>query len=263
MSLVQTGRDVVAVAKRAQISMLAAGLAYFGFTSLLPLALLLVVLFSAVADDAMVVRLVEVTASVLGDDLGRRVAQAVLAEERRVSSSIIGVGIFAWSAQRLFRGTDRAFAAVYGSHEEKSFLRTARDGLVVSATNVVAILLLGGVAIVFGLTTGVAARLAPMGVFLLLIVVFLPMFYVFPTADVTLLEVLPGTVIAAGAWAVASVGVGIYAGTAGAASYGAAATALLVLTWLYIGGLALLAGATLNAVLGGRVDPEEEWRPDV
>lgn len=261
VSLLETGRDVLAVARRAQLSMLAAGIAYFGATSLLPLALLVVIAFTVVADEALAERVVEFTAVLLGDELGEPVAEAILAEERRVSSSTISVVVLAWSAQRLFRGTDRAFAAVYGEHDEKSLLATVRNGLLVFLTNLVALVSLGAIALVFGLSESAAASLAPIVLFVVLIAIFLPMFYVFPHAEVTLAEILPGAVIAAGVWAIASVGLGTYAGTAGAGSYGAAATAVLVLTWLYVGGLALLVGATLNAVLGDRVDPDEEWVP--
>lgn len=256
MTLLEAGRDVFTVARRAQVPVLAAGLAYFGFTSLLPLSLLAVAGFSLVADEAAVAGLVEVTTSVLGEDLGDRVADAILDEETRLSGSVVGAAVFLWSAGRLFGGTERAFAAVYGETTSKPLSQSVRDAVVVFATNLLAVVGLGAFVLLFGVAGGVAARLAPLGLFVALVVVFLPMYYVFPMADVTLTEVLPGTVLAAGAWAIASVFLGVYAGTTGARSYGAAATAILVLTWLYVGGYALLLGATLNAVLADRVDPE-------
>ena len=253
MSVVRTVRETVGVARRAQISVLAAGLAYFGFTSLLPLALLAVLLFTAVADEAVAEQLIVTAASFMGDELGETVVMAVFAGERRLSSSVVGIVVLVWSAGRLFRGMDGAFAAIYAQREEKSLVRSARDGVVVFVTILLALVLLAAIAAVFGLTDGVAASAAPVVLFVALVVLFLPMFYVFPLADVSVVEVLPGTVLAAGAWAVASVGFGVYAGIVGTQAYGAATAAILVLTWLYVGGLALLFGATLNAVLAGRV----------
>ena len=43
--------------------------------------------------------------------------------------------------------------------------------------------------------------------------------------------------------------------------YGVAGV-LLVLSWLYVGDLALLLGAATNAVLGGYVDLDADWLPD-
>jgi membrane protein len=36
---------------------------------------------------------------------------------------------------------------------------------------------------------------------------------------------------------------------------------LLVLSWLYVGSFALLVGVVLNAVIAGRVEPDETWVP--
>jgi len=60
--------------------------------------------------------------------------------------------------------------------------------------------------------------------------------------------VLPGTVLAAAAWAVASVAGRVYAEVAHAGTDGALCGFLLVSTWLYAGAFAMLAGAACNAV---------------
>lgn len=261
MTLLRTIRDVSAVAKRAQVSMLAASLGYFGFTSLLPMALLAVVVFTVVADEATALRLVEMVASGLGADFGEDAARAVLEGERRLSSSVVGAVVLLWSAQRLYGGTDRAFAAVYGQREEKSLLASAWNALVVFLTNLLALSLLGALVVVLGLTERIHVAVGMVALFAVLVVVFLPMYYLFPLPDVTLAEVLPGTAFAAATWAVSSAAVGLYASRAGGGAYGAATAVVLLATWLYVGGLALLIGATLNAVLADRVDPDEEWVP--
>lgn len=122
-------------------------------------------------------------------------------------------------------------------------------------------MLLGGIGIWFGLSGRVAALVAPLLLFVALIAVFLPIFYIFPHVDVTVREVLPGTILAAGVWAVASFGFRFYAGSASTVAYGAAGAIVLLLSWLYIVGLATLVGAALNAVLGDHVDPDDEWVP--
>lgn len=256
----ETALDVVAVARRAQVSLLAASLAYFGFTSLLPVALLVVILLTAVGGDAVAERTLSVVSSVLGERLGSTVTDVVLAEEDRLPTTVVGLVVLLWSGLRLFRSTDRAFAAVYGERSAVSIPATFRNAVLVFLTNLLALALLGGVGIWLGLSGGVVSAAAPVVLFAALVVVFLPMFYVFPRVGVSLREILPGTVFAAGVWAVASVGFRVYA-VLSTPAYGAAGTALLVLTWLYVGGFALLLGATLNAVLGGHVAPDYERLP--
>jgi membrane protein len=241
--------------------MLAAGLAYFAFTSLVPVVLLGVMLATTFGGAVVLERTVAVASTVLGDPIGPLLTTAVFASEVRTRSTVVAVAVLTWSAVRLFGSSDRAFAAIYGERAHRSLLTTVRNASVVFATNLVALALLGGIVVLFGALARPFAVLAPLALFVTLVVVFLPMFYVFPPSDVTLVEVLPGTVFAAGSWAVASVLLGVYAGTSGSRVFGAASGLLLVFTWLYAGGLGILLGATLNAVLGGRVDPDGRWVP--
>lgn len=261
MSVSDTAHDVVAVARHAQVSMLAAGLAYFGFASLLPFTLLVVIAMTTLGGEELAEQFFTVAISILGEQFGTLLTEAAFAGGPRHLTAFVSVIVLAWSWVRLFQSSESAFAAVYGERKQQSLRATFRDAVLVFATNVVAMMLLVGISILYGLTQGTVATLAPIVLFVVLTVVFFPMFYVLPEADVTLEEVLPGTVFAAGAWATASVLFGVYAGFASAVSYGAAGAAILVLTWLYVGGLALLFGATLNAVMGGRVDPEDVWVP--
>ena len=260
-SLTETARDVLAVSRRAQLPMLAAGLAYFAFTSLVPVVILGVIVVAALGGEALIGQALSVTSAVLGDRIGAAVTNAVFANEAGSRSVLLAVVVMTWSAVRLFGSSDRAFAAIYEERKSRSPLTTVWNAVLVFATNLLAVGLLGAIAVLFVTRTGFLSVLAPLVLMAALVVVFLPMFYVFPRADVTLRGVLPGTLFAAGTWSVASVALGVYAGTVGSPAYGAAGALLLVLAWLYAGGLAILLGATLNAFLGGHVDPDGEWLP--
>jgi membrane protein len=261
VSLAKTVRDVVAVTRRGQVTMLAASLAYFGFSALLPLTFLGVVLLTALGGGPWTEIVTGVATAALGDELGRPVAEAAVSAEARLPSTLVAVTLLLWGTLRLYRSSDRAFAAVYGERKSASVLARFRNAAVVFATNVVALGLLCVLGLWFATTGVLATVLAPVGLLAALVVVFLPMFYVFPTPDVTLREVLPGTVLAAAAWAVASVAGRVYAEVAHAGTYGALGAFLLVSTWLYVGAFAMLAGAACNAVLADRVDPDDEWVP--
>ena len=261
VSLEETVHDVVAVTRRGQVTMLAASLAYFGISSLVPFAFLGVALLSRLGGGAWDQRVMDATVAVLGDDLGRPASEAVLGTDPRLPSTVVAVTLLLWGTLRLYRSSDRAFTAVYGERKSASVLARFRNAAVVFATNAAALALFCAVGVWFSSTGLLATVLAPVVLLVALVAVFLPMFYVFPTPDVTLREVLPGTALAAAAWAVASVAFRAYAGVANAGTYGALGALLLVSTWLYLGALAMLSGAAWNAVLGGRVDPDDEWVP--
>jgi membrane protein len=261
VSLEETVHDVVAVTRRGQVTMLAASLAYFGISSLVPFAFLGIALLSTLGGGAWDQRVIDATVAVLGDDLGRPAAEAVLGTDPRLPSTVVAVTLLLWGTLRLYRSSDRAFTAVYGERKSASVLARFRNAAVVFATNAAALALFCAVGVWFSSTGLLATVLAPVVLLVALVAVFLPMFYVFPTPDVTIREVLPGTALAAAAWAVASVAFRAYAGVANAGTYGALGALLLVSTWLYLGALAMLSGAAWNAVLGGRVDPDDEWVP--
>lgn len=257
----ETLHDTVAVARRSQVSLLAASLAYFGFLSLFPFAVLVIIVLTALGGESLGDATLALLGTVFGEQVSRQLTEAVFVTGSRTSSTLVSLSVLVWSALRLYRSSDRAFAAVYDDRKNTTLLSTFRDAALVFVTNLLAVVLLGGVGIWFGLTGRVAAVVAPGLLFVALVAVFLPMFYVFPRAEVALREVLPGTVLAAGVWAAASFGFRLYAGTTTTIAYGAAGAVVLVLSWLYVGGLATLLGAALNAVLGGRVDPDDEWVP--
>jgi membrane protein len=261
VSVRQTAKDVLAVARRSQLSMLAAGLAYFAFTSLVPVVLLGAILAASVGGEELIGRTVRVASAVFGDRVGSALATAVFSSEVRTRSTVVAVVVLVWSAIKMYVSSDRAFAAVYDERAGRSLLTTVRNATLVFATNLVALTLLGSIVALFGAGTGLLVWVAPPLLLVTLVAVFVPMFYVFPRADVTLPEVLPGAVFAAGTWAVASALIGGYAALSGSHLFGAASGLLLVFAWLYVGGLAILLGATLNAVLGDRVDPDGEWVP--
>jgi uncharacterized BrkB/YihY/UPF0761 family membrane protein len=117
----------------------------------------------------------------------------------------------------------------------------------------------GGVATlgaVVGLARGpLLGLLGSLAVGIVLLAVFFPLYYVFPDCQVTVRRALPGTVLAAAGWTGLGTVFGLYAERAASFQlYGVLGGVVLVLTWLYFGGLVVLFGAALNAVLAGRTD---------
>ncbi|MFC6974330.1 YhjD/YihY/BrkB family envelope integrity protein [Halomicroarcula sp. GCM10025709] len=76
------------------------------------------------------------------------------------------------------------------------------------------------------------------------------MYYIFPDADCSFVEVVPGTAFAAVGIAVAQVVFTAF--KSGSAGGNLVASILVLLTWLYVVGLVILLGVVINAVLSNR-----------
>lgn len=258
-------RAVLAVAHEEQLTLMAASLAYYLFGALLPLALFVVIGLSVLGDGALQWVMGLASGTIFPEGTG--LPQGVLADTGgRLRAAVIGGVILAWSALRTFGALDGAFAAVYDVREHVSLLGRVLDSLLVLLTVALAVaaMALLGVALVFVAPDRLVVRvLSPVFLLVTLVVVFLPTFYLLPEAEVSLAEVLPGTLFAAAVWTVSAVFFRFYATLSSSVQvYGIAGGVLLLLTWLYVGGLALLLGAAINAVLGGHVDPDADWLPD-
>lgn len=259
--LVASLRTVVTVSRERRITLVAAGLAYYSFNSLVPFALFLFLLLGFLDRfDLLAVPVALVVRSTPAEveTLIRQVTADASGRRRLV---VIAAGVFVWSTLRMFRAVHGAFGAVYETRSRETLFGRLVDTTLVFLTVLLGLVLLAGVGVALALLVGgpVWALVSPLFLLLALTAVFFPMYYTFPETPVTPTEALPGTVVAAGAWTVASVGFRVYAATTRSVElYGVAGAVLLVLTWLYVGSLALLVGAVLNAVVAGRVAPEGE-----
>lgn len=253
---------VVAVAREEQVTVVAAGLAYYAFNSVIPLALLAFVGLSAFGDANPAYSLVEPVAGggateVLRDSIGDA--------QGRTRAVVIAAIMLGWSAVRMFRAVDATFAELYGVRKRETLSgRIADVGLVLLTVSIAfGLLTTLGWVLAFVAEAAVWSLVAPVVLFAVLIAVFVPMYYVFPADGVSLREALPGAVFAAASWTLSAVGFRAYAATAESVQlYGVAAGVLIFLGWLYVGGLVLLVGVVLNAVLAERVSPDYGWLPD-
>lgn len=240
---------------------MAASLAYFAVISLVPLLLLVVVALSALRGDQLALDIATYAAGVISPRSSGVLVEVVTSAPERDSATFLGLFVLLWGTLLLFRALDDAFGQVYGEGQESLFLGDLVNALLVFGVVVGAMVAMIGVGagLSFVLIDQVWNLLAPLILFVVLTVVFLPMFALFPDADVSIAEAIPGTVFTAAGWTVLQIAFGIYTRSTGAAElYGAAGAFLLLLTWLYVGSLVVLVGAVLNAVLAGRVSPDRE-----
>jgi len=254
LSPVDLLKTIVDTAGNAQITFLAASVAYYAFVSLIPSLLLLLILASAIGGEAFATQLLELTQDFL-TPAGQEVIEGAIENAAgRGGATIVSFAVLAWGTLKVFRALDTAFLTVYGQTETASFIGQLRDAAV-SAFSI-------GVGIASMLVIGAVVAAVPLGPFsrivgiailpLLLIGVFLPMYRQFPNPPITFKEALPGAAFAAIGWTALQAGFQIYA--AGAAQYqvyGVIGAILLLVTWLYIAAVLIIFGAVVNAVLAG------------
>ncbi|MFB6153951.1 MAG: YihY/virulence factor BrkB family protein [Halodesulfurarchaeum sp.] len=257
-SAVVIGR-ILRETRRNRVPFLAAAIAFYGFVSIIPL-LLLALALGNVADLPVESWVLGVTADLLTPTGQRALMEALAGGAGRRGATVVGLGFLGWSALRVFRGLDVAFSQVYGQFGEERLGQQLIDaGLVV----ILIPLALGSSALL-----GVALPVARSGalwevvgwssLLLTLALVFLPIYYTFPDVPVTVREVLPGVVFAAGGWSLLATAFGIYTEFVGHFQlYGVLGAGLLLVTWMYLGGIIIMVGAVANAVLSGRTLGEE------
>ena len=249
-------RSLVAVIRDEQLTFLAAAIAYYAFVSVIPLLLVTLAVASVVAGETIANEVLNIVGEFLTPQAASLVEVALVSDTGRGGATAVGLAVLLWSSLRVFRGLDIAFSRVYGADAPLGLVEQVRDALLVlgvMGAGLGATVLLGTILPLSDIP--VAEYLGPFGLVAVLSVVFLPVYYVFPDSSVDLREAIPGAVFAGGGWTVLSLGFSVYAARATTFQlYGILGAVLLILTWFYFGGLLVLLGAALNAVLAGQKD---------
>lgn len=249
------GRVIVDQVRSKEIPFMAGSVAYYAFVSLLPLLLLAVLALSVFGDPQLINRVLDALATI-NEPISNALRPLLTSVSGAVSASVVTLFTVVWGSFKLFRGLDTAFAEIYESPSESSFLDKIRDG--------VTVLLAIWAAAIVTLTASAVLELFPSlpylelvnpGVLLVgLSLAFFPIYYVFPDIDQSVYEVLPGVVFAAFGWTALQALFRLYPTGEKAKAYGALGGAVLLVTWLYFSSLVLLLGAVINYVFSGRHD---------
>jgi len=258
------GRDAVPFAKSVvtgiqekNVTFMAASIAYQAFVSLIPLLVLLFFLVSFVGDEGLATQVSATTEGFLPESGQVMLENGIEGDTGSIGTSLIGLVALVWGSLKIFRGLDTAFSEIYASTAENSLVDQLRDGAIVFATIGVALVAAALTTVVFAFFPSIPfiGVLNPLLLVIGLTIAFLPMYYFFPDTDVSVREVLPGVVVAAVGWAALQLLFQVYvAFSSSSASAGPIGAILLLLTWLYFGGLILLVGAVVNATHSGHLE---------
>jgi membrane protein len=250
-SAFETSKRVAVVAKEQELTFLAAAVAYYAFVSLIPAAVLALIIATTLGGESFATVLLESTSQFLtasGQDV---LTTALTASDGRGSATVLGLAFLCWGTLKVFRALDTAFGDVYGTESQDTLLDQLIDSLIVVVgigASMTLMFALAGAFAAFNLGVVVEA-LGVLTLPILLTAAFLPIFYRFPDTDVTVREVLPGTVVAAVAWTVMQAGFQLYASVASTSAYGIVGGVILLVTWLYLAGAVVILGAVINVVL--------------
>ncbi|KYH26012.1 hypothetical protein HAPAU_11020 [Halalkalicoccus paucihalophilus] len=250
------GRDVVEEVQENEATFLAASIAYYAFVSLIPLLLFTFVAVSAVGGQALANQILDRTSEFLAPAGQEAIEGAITGEAGRGGATIASSVVLLWSALKLFRGLDTAFSIVYDSGLDKSIVAQIANALIVFLSILLAVVGMLVLGTVYAILPAIPfiGYVTPLFALIALSVVFLPMYYFMPDLDgMTVRDAIPGAVLAGAGWAALHSVFGLYASNAGQyEAYGVIGGILLLLTWLYIGGVLIILGAVLNSVLMNR-----------
>ena len=234
------------------VTFMAAGLAYNAFVSLAPLLIMLFVALTIVG-GGLEARVADAARTYLPGPIAEVVGGLLGSETSVGGASVIGSVVLVWGALKIFRGLDTAFSEIYETTKENSFVDKLRDGGVVLVALVLAVVATVGVSVLFStfaVTFPILSYVSPLVLLCGLLLAFLPMYYVFPDADLEIRDVLPGAAFAAVGWAAFQGVFQAYLAFSDPGSESFFGGVIVVVTYLYFSALVLLVGAVINAVLG-------------
>lgn len=247
-------REAATRGSDAQVGFLAAAIAHYAFVSLIPLLLVVLAVGTAIGGAELARALVERVGGLLAPSGQELFTDALTSPVGRGPAGFVGFLGLLWGTLKVFRGLDLAFSRLYGTASDKRFVGGLRNAVVVLASIGLGVAGVVGVVAAVALVDGaLVATIAPLTLFTTLLVVFFPLYYVFPDVPVSARRALPGTVLAAVGWTLLAAAFGFYTSVAGSfALYGVLGAVLLLVTWLYLGALVVLAGGLLNVALDAR-----------
>lgn len=256
----ETAKRVAVVAKEQELTFLAAAVAYYAFVSLIPAAVLLLVVATTFGGEQFARIVLESTSQFLTESGQEVLTTALTASDGRSGATVVGAAFLLWGTLKVFRALDTAFGDIYGTEQQDTLLDQLVDSLIVVVgigASIVLMFALAGAFAAFELGI-VMEVLGVLALPIVLTAAFLPIFYRFPDTSVTVREVLPGAALAAVGWTVMQAAFQLYASVASTSAYGIVGGVILLVTWLYLAGAVVILGAVVNVVLAENREPGAE-----
>jgi YihY family inner membrane protein len=263
------------------IGLIAAGIAFYGFTTIVPLLASIVLVYGLVADTNTVVSNIRALFGVLPDDAARLIGDQ-LATVVGTSGGKKGFGLVVALGIALYGGTKGASSVItglniaYEQRETRGFVALNLLAFGVTAGAV----LLGFTAALSTAAFALLDSLIPGAPDIVLTGVRLLSYLVLALIAMTAAALLyrfgpdrekakwawltPGSIAATLVWLAATLGFGFYVSRFGnyGATYGSLSAVIVLLTWLWLSAYVFLLGAELNAELEHETARDTTTGPD-
>ena len=248
------------------ISLVAAGVAFYGLLAMVPLLGATVLTYGLVASPQTVLHNVQSMTTSMPKDVAKLIGDQLM-NVVKTSGGKKGLGLFVaiavalWGARNAASSIITALNIAYEEEEKRGFVKVTLLSLAITAVGV----LLG---IVGGFAIGIMAQLeqllpnlGPVGVIVGKVVTYVVLAGVAAAAAATLYRygpsrtkakwtwITPGSVFFALGWVVLTLGFGFYVAHFGKynVTYGSLGGVIVFITWLYLSSFILLYGAEFNS----------------
>lgn len=247
-----------------RVSILAAGVAFYGMLSIFPALAALIAIYGLLANPANVQEQINRIHTVIPGEAHKLIAAYLTtiasAKSSKLSISLlIGLVIAIWSARAGVVSLMQALNAIYDEKEKRGLIRFQLAAIVMTFAGVifaiVALILIAAIPAALHLiatneTLKLIGTLIPWPLLILMISVGLAVVYRFaPSRPEAKWRWLTwGSVVATLLWVAASAGFSFYVAKFGHydKTFGSLGAVVILLTWLYLSAYATLLGASLN-----------------
>lgn len=261
--LAGTIQEAVTLAIEKEIHFLAASIAYYTFAALIPLFLFAFVAISAVGSTELAFRIIEVTQEFLTPTSQSFLRDAIGQTEGRTGVVIGASLVFVWSIFRLIRSLEIAVSMVYETELSPPILTQISTAAILFLAILVAASGMASVSLFLTVLPGgrFLGVLTSGAVPIMLVLLFWPLYYLLPAVDHSVVDALPGTIVASFSWLSLNLLFALYPSLAVRYQvYGLLGGVLLLLVWFYVSALIIVFGAVVNAVLYDLPDGREGAR---
>lgn len=250
------------------LSLIAAGVAFYAFTALVPLLGAVVLTYGLVAEPASVMRHFQELSTMLPGEAATLIGEQLLnvvqtANAKKGFGLLLALALAFWGATKATGAIVTALNIAYEEEETRGFVKRTLLNLAMVLGAVVVVGLAMIAITVFahldGLVPGAPGIILAAGRVLSWILLaaigaggVAVLYRYAPDREVARWNWLtPGSAFAAMAWGLLTAGFGVYVANFGNynATYGSLGAVVVLLTWLYLSALVLLLGAELNAEL--------------
>jgi membrane protein len=250
------------------VPMMASALAYSAFFAIPSVLLLVLGVFTLVADQSTITEIVDRLTAIAPQDVAKLFGESLQRLSERPSAgillTIVGLVLALWSVSSAMSTVITALNVAYDRDDRRGFVRARMTALGLGVAVGAAVLLAGTLLVMgphleawlggaLGQPTAVAFAWW-VGPGPILVVAFLVAFalvlYLGPDVDHPRWQIVtPGSVVAVVVWLLVSGAFSLYTAWFGSydKTWGTLGAVIVTMTWLWLGGLALLFGGELNA----------------